>query len=645
MRRREFLRTAGTAALAAGAGRWADAAEGDRPNILWITCEDINPHLGCYGIAQASTPNLDALAARGMRYSTCWSTYPVCAPARTTLITGVYPVATGGEHMRSQVPLPADLRMYPQLLRAAGYYCTNNAKEDYNVQKPGAVWDESSRTAHWRNRPAGRPFFAVFNLEDTHEGQVRRRPHTFVHDPAKTPIPPYHPDTPEAREGWAQYHDQIGAMDARAGKLIAEVAEAGLADRTIVVFCGDNGAGLPRSKRFVYDSGLHVPLIVQFPEKYRALASRDWKPGAACDCPVAFVDFAPTFLSLAGVKPPDWMQGRAFLGPHAAPDAEFVFGYRGRMDERYDLSRSVRDRRFIYIRNYTPHRIYGQHVSYLFQTPTTQAWKRLYDEGKLKPPQTFFWEPKPAEELYDLEKDPHEVRNLADSAEHRPTLERMRKALADHLREVPDLGFLPESDMHARAKGRTPYDVWKDRAAFPFQRILETAEKASSRAAADTPALVAALGDADAAVRWWGVTGLRIRGGDAVSGSLAKVREMLGGDPSPAVRVAAAEALGLFGEASDLERSAETLIGLADANANGPYVATEALNAFDALGAKKKAFLPKLKTIPRDAGTGRGAGYANRLLSDLLGTDAPPQGGGGARAARRAADRAGRATP
>ncbi len=366
----------------------------DKPNIVWITAEDMNPNLGCYGDSYANTPNLDRFAARSLSYWRAWSCGPVCAPARTTIITGVYPTATGSHHMRSSIRMPPSLSMYPQLLREAGYYCVNNQKEDYNLEKPADVWHVSSRQAHWKNRPAGQPFFAVFNYEITHESQIRKRPHQLVHDPAQAPIPAYHPDTPEVRHDWAQYYDNITALDGLVGERLQELAQAGLAEDTIVFFYGDHGSGMPRSKRWPYHSGLHVPLIIHVPVKWRHLAPKEYLPGGQTHRLVNFTDLAPTLCSLAGVRPPKWMQGHAFMGRFEAPVQPFNYGFRGRMDERYDLVRSVTDGRYVYIRNYMPHLIYGQYLNYMFQTPTTQVWKQLYDEGKLQPPQTFFWERK-----------------------------------------------------------------------------------------------------------------------------------------------------------------------------------------------------------------------------------------------------------
>jgi uncharacterized sulfatase len=585
------------AAFLAPAARAADP-EPARPNVLWVTCEDIGPHLGCYGDRYADSPNLDRLAARSLRYLHCWSNAPVCAPARTAIISGLYPTSTGAEHMRSMVPLPAGMRMYPQLLREAGYYCTNNSKEDYNLEKPGKVWDDSSAKAHWKNRKPGQPFFAVFNLLITHESQIRTRPHTLVHDPAKAPLPAYHPDTPEVRHDWAQYYDNITEMDRQAGRLLQELEDAGLAGDTIVFFYSDHGSGMPRSKRWPCDSGLHVPLLVHVPEKYRHLAPKDYAPGGTTDRLVSFVDLAPSLLSLLGIRPPEAMQGQAFFGKYEAPPREHLHGFRGRMDERYDLVRSVRDRRFVYVRNYIPHKVYGQYVDYMFQTPTTRVWKRLYDEGKLKPPQTYFWETKPPEELYDLQNDPDEVHHLASSPGHQDVLKRLRQAQREQVLAVRDVGFLPEDEIHSRSAGSTPYEVGHDDRKYPLRRILETAELASALRPEAAAPLREALRDPDSAVRYWAALGLLMRGKDAVEASRDDLRKALA-DEGPAVRIAAGEALGKYGSADDLKEALPVLLELAPLQKHGVYVSMEAMNALDELGKKAAPGLAVIKDAAR----------------------------------------------
>ncbi|MCC6490904.1 MAG: sulfatase-like hydrolase/transferase, partial [Candidatus Hydrogenedentes bacterium] len=239
-------RRAFVAGLAASAAATPQATGGPKPNILWITCEDTGPHLHGCGDDYSVTPNLDGLMKRGLYYKNAWSNAPVCAPARTTIISGIYPTSNGSEHMRSQTRLAPGQKMYPQLLREAGYYCTNNSKTDYNLEEPGKVWDESSPRAHWRKRAPGQPFFAIFNFTITHESQIRTRPHEWEHDPAKARVPAYHPDTPEVRQDWAQYYDNITTMDGMAGKVMEELRADGLEQDTIVFFYGDHGSGMPR---------------------------------------------------------------------------------------------------------------------------------------------------------------------------------------------------------------------------------------------------------------------------------------------------------------------------------------------------------------------------------------------------------------
>jgi uncharacterized sulfatase len=428
-----------------------------RPNILWISSEDHGPQMGCYGDPLARTPHVDALARRGLRFSHCWSNAPVCAPARTTIITGMYPTALGAEHMRSMVSMPRGTVPFPALLRDAGYYCCNNAKEDYNIAVDRPIWDDSSNRAHYRNAPQGTPFFAVFNSTLSHESAIRQHRGATVTDPSKIRVPAYHPDTPLVRRDWAIYYDRISAVDTVAGEHLRELAAAGLTESTIVFYWGDHGSGMPRSKRWPGNSGLHVPLIVYIPESFAHLRPVDYVAGGVSNRPVSFVDFAPTVLSLAGVKLPRWLHGRPFLGSlveHDSPSVEaaresretqYLFGFRGRMDERLDLVRSVTDGRFVYLRNFMVHRATGQHVAYQMETPTTAEWFRLWQEGQVDSKQARFWQrPKDSEELYDLLHDPDEVQNLATSPEHAAELSRFREVLVHHLRETRDLGVIPE---------------------------------------------------------------------------------------------------------------------------------------------------------------------------------------------------------
>jgi N-sulfoglucosamine sulfohydrolase len=434
-----------------------------RPNILWLSAEDFSADLGCYGDRYADTPNVDRLATQGVRFTRVFTHAPVCAPSRSGLITGMYSFSIGTSWMRCQGVPPPEVKAFPEYLRAAGYYCTNNAKTDYQFAPPITAWDENGNQAHYRKRDKEQPFFAVFNLNVCHESQVRNHTPAMQrriqalgarkHDPAKAVLPPYYPDTAVVRKDWAQYYDVATLMDQEVGGLLKELDEAGLAEDTIVWFWGDHGRGLPRGKRWPYASGLHVPLIIRVPEKYRKWAlpsSPDrLKPGTVNDELVAFVDYAPTMLSLAGVKPPKHLQGQAFLGRERAKPRAFAYGGRDRMDEAVDCIRTVIDGRYQYIRNFMPYLPYSQDVSYMNEMPLMQEWRRLRAEGKLTGPSAAFFRTKPIEELYDLQADPHEIRNLAAEPEHRERLAKLRKELLEWMRETGDVGLVPEAEFDA----------------------------------------------------------------------------------------------------------------------------------------------------------------------------------------------------
>lgn len=462
MKRRDFL-SSSVLAIASGAAMrspvaFSDSPPPNRPNFLWLSAEDISPDLGCYGDPYAVSPNIDRFAREGTRYTRAFSHSGVCAPSRSGIITGMYPTTIGTHHMRCKGVPPPSVKCFSEYLRAAGYYCTNNTKTDYQFDSPFTAWDENSRRAHWRNRAPDQPFFSVFNFGISHESQIRNRskgmrdriaalaPHE-KHDPSKAVLPPYYPDTPKVREDWAQYHDVITLMDREVGEVLAQLEADGLAEDTIVWFWGDHGRGLPRAKRWIYDSGLQFPLIVRVPEKWRHLAfgSAPVAPGSANGDLVAFVDFAPTMLSLAGLSLPEHFQGQAFLGPSKAPPRRYVYAARDRMDEAYDLIRAVRDVRYKYIRNYMAHVSYGQDIDYMNEMPTMQEMRRLNAAGELTGAEKqYFQETKPLEELYDTETDPHEVNNLAADPDYAEILDRLRNEHRKWTRETGDVGLIPE---------------------------------------------------------------------------------------------------------------------------------------------------------------------------------------------------------
>ena len=591
------------------------------PNILWITSEDNGPHLGCYGDAYATTPNLDRLSKKGLRYTKASSTAPVCAPARTTIISGIYPPATGSEHMRSMTHLPKKFKMYPAYLRELGYYCTNNSKEDYNLREDGKVWDESSRNAHWKNRPEGKPFFSIFNLTISHESQIRNRisPSNKIHDPNKARIPAYHPDTPEVRKDWAQYYDRITMMDKLVGNTLKEIKDAGLAEDTIIFYYGDHGSGMPRNKRWPYFSGLNVPFIVHVPEKYKHLAPTDYKAGGTSDRLIGFIDLAPTVLSIANIKPPSHLQGHAFMGKHIDKSPEYSYGFRGRMDERYDMVRTVFDGRYIYIRNYMPHKIYGQFISYMFKTPTTRIWHEMHKSGKLNDAQSKFWQTKPAEELYDLNNDRDEIINLAKSKEHEDIIKSLRRAHVKWVRDVRDIGFLPEAEVHSRSKKDSPYEMGHDSNRYDLDNIFQAANIATRLGKKNTEKLQKLMDSNDSAVRYWGAMGYLIRG----KSGLRKGRKFLVNalkDESPSVRIIAAESLGRYGNKKESKLAADLLIKYADPKENGISLSMLSLNAIDYLDEKAshhKETISKLPKLDPNADP-RTRNYAGNLIGKIM---------------------------
>jgi uncharacterized sulfatase len=441
------------------------AEDPKQPNVLWLSFEDISPDWGCYGDPYAKTPLIDSLAAQGVRYTNAFAHAGVCAPARSGLITGMYPTAIGSHNMRCSGIPQSGVRCFTDYLRAAGYYCTNNSKTDYQFSPPQSAWDETSNKAHFRNRPdKDMPFFAIFNFTSTHESQIRNEGRIRqnqqklskdqLHDPALAVVPPYYPDTPVVRRDLANYADNITAAEAEMKRVLDQLEEDGLTEDTIIWIWGDHGRGLPRGKRWVYDSGTRVPLIVIVPEKWRSVASpKDESavaPGTVSDRLVAFVDFAPTMLSLCGVEIPQILQGHAFLGKQEAEPRDYVYAARDRMDERYDLIRSVRDKRYRYIRNFLPSVTYGQDINYMNQMPTMKEIRRLGAAGKLSGAEAHYLRPtKAVEELYDTQLDPHEIHNLADNPAYREKLLAMRAECEAWMERIGDIGLIPESEYEA----------------------------------------------------------------------------------------------------------------------------------------------------------------------------------------------------
>lgn len=431
-------------------------------NILWLSVEDMSPRLGCYGDGTVPTPNIDRLAREGVRYTRAFATYGVCAPSRHSLIMGMYPSSTGAMAMRTwkrtsaiadiqdtallNIPVyeatpPPYARCFSEYLRAAGYYCTNNSKTDYQFRPPITAWDESNSQAHYRHRTTeDQPFFAVFNNTKTHESQIHNPTAPVVTDPGKVIVPPYYPDTETVRTDMAHHYDNIHEMDKWVGRLLDELEADGLLDNTIIFFFGDHGDGLPRAKRWVYDSGIQVPLIIRWPDGRQA--------GTINDELVSFIDFAPTVLSLTGLPIPDYMEGQAFLGPAQASPRQYIYAFRDRMDPAPERKRAVRDKRFKYIRNYRPDLPYIGFIPYRDRMLMMQEIMELDKAGKLGPDQWQFWaKSKPLEELYDTRTDPHEIHNLAANPHYADKLAEMRRAHQEFIDRFGDLGALPEGEL------------------------------------------------------------------------------------------------------------------------------------------------------------------------------------------------------
>lgn len=420
------------------------------PNILWLTIEDTGQQVEPYD-AWARTPNIARLAREGVTFLEAYSHSPVCAPTRSGIITGVYPTAIGTHHMRSRMVPPPYVRAFPEYLRALGYYTTNNRKTDYNFPDPVTAWDESGNDAHWKNRPdPDQPFFAVFNFGTSHEGSVRRRfeartrdPGVAVHDAEMLPLPPYYPDTPKVRQAWGAYYDVVTATDRTIGRMLKQLEDAGLAEETLVVFWGDHGAGLARSKRWIYDSGVKVPLIMRWPGHI--------EPGEVRADFVQFLDLAPTMIAVAGGDPPAHLHGRVLIGERQGPAPEHLYHARDRLDERYDMIRAVRDRQFLYVRNFESHRPWVQFMRTPSRGPVYQELERLRLSGGLAPlAAPFMARTKPLEELYDVVADPHQVFNLAGDGRYSGILGTLRENLRDWMIRTGDLGLVPEPELYRR---------------------------------------------------------------------------------------------------------------------------------------------------------------------------------------------------
>ena len=532
----------GTAAIAA-----------DRPNIVWIVSEDNSKHwLRLYEEGGAAMPNIEKLAENGLVFQNAFSNAPVCSVARSTLITGSYAPRIAAQYHRrgAMAPMPEGLRMFPHYLREAGYYTTNNSKTDYNLSDKG-MWDESSNKATYRNRGFEQPFFHVQNFGRTHEGQLHfteefMEENATETDPHAIKVFPYHPDTPVFRYTYAKFQDHHIETDAQMGGFLARLKDDGVADDTIVFYYGDHGGVLPRGKGYAYESGLNVPLVVYAPEKWRHLLPVN--AGRSVDGFVSFIDFGPTVLNLAGVDVPKTMDGKPFLGEGVtARDLnrrDEVFGYADRFDEKYDLVRTFRKGKYKYIRNYQPFNFDGLFNDYRYKMLAYREWRAMYQAGELNAVQSQFFEPREAEALYDIEKDPHETNNLADDPKSASVLRNLRQRLTNQVKEISDLSFLPEPAMLSEALSN-PVQFGRENQ-DRIGKLVDTANLSLLPFAKAKSGIAKAFKSNDPWVRYWGAIVCSSFGKEAWSFT-ETAENLVKNDADNLVRVRAAEFLALIG--------------------------------------------------------------------------------------------------
>ncbi|MBA9078632.1 sulfatase family protein [Rufibacter quisquiliarum] len=485
----------------------------DRPNILWLVTEDMSPYLSSYGNKLVKTPNLDKLAAQGIRYTQARSNGPQCSPARSTLISGKYAVSLGTDIHREGRPVPAAF-YFPKYLREAGYYTSNNAKKDYNDKKtPEDVWHESSNKASYTKRPdKSQPFFSVFNCGITHMVRVATRnvqgrdQRTVPMD--KVPVPGYVPDLPEVRNDIAWNMDAVMLMDKWMGEKLAELEKSGEAENTIIFFYADHGGTVPRGKAYVYESGTRVPLIVYFPKKWQHLANT--AVPSVSNRQVSFVDFSATVLNLAGVKAPDFLVGKPFLGPDAnKPEntRKYTFAFRANQGDSFAPSRGITNGQYKLIWNYQSAYPNGTRQDYQWQMPAQQAWDVANMKTKLSPLHKAFWVPVETFELYDLQKDSLETKNLAQDKAYSKIFNELKAELQREVRQQKDLGFMPREYRKTLQEQGPLFNVVRKNN-IDVDKQIGAAETASLRNPANLKTLTDYLADKDPVVQYWGASGI-----------------------------------------------------------------------------------------------------------------------------------------
>jgi len=551
----------------------------DRPNILWLTSEDNNVNwVGCYGNPHAETPHIDRLAKEGFQYMHCYANAPVCAPSRSTWITGIHAISLGTAPMRSRYEIPHDqIKYYPDVLRHAGYYCANVRKTDYNIGGRGDDQCWNSTKLDWKKLKQKQPFCQVINLGESHESRAFGSVENTTHSPQETRLATYHPDIPTIRKNYAHYHDAMKRMDAKVGGMLKALKESGMAENTIVIYNSDHGGVLPRSKRFLFNSGTHCPLVIRIPEKFKHLWPAE-EPGTKIKRLVSFVDMPKTWLKITGSEVPDVMQGRVFLGPDAEPEREYHVSFRERMDERCDNIRAIRNKRFLYIRNYMPFAPWGQHLDYLWKMEATRAWEAWHKAGKTDAVTGRWFGTKPMEELYDTRKDPDNVVNLIDRPEYKEVVEELRRELRTWQVKIHDSGLLPEAERMKRAANyqTTVYEMVRNPEQYDLAAYLDASDLALQQDSGNLEALLKLLDHEDSCIRYWGIVGCTLIA-DEAGAAQPRIRQALS-DDSHVVRAMAAYTLYRQGDTDAAKACFKDLLK------NDSYASLLVLNMIDWLG-------------------------------------------------------------
>ena len=530
----------------------SDRTEEQRPNIVWITSEDNSKHyLQLFDENGIPTPNIESLAEHGLIFNRAFSNAPVCSVARSAIISGCYGPRIGAQFHRkiATVPMPDSLKMFPAYLREAGYYTTNNSKEDYNINKTEGVWDESSKKASWRNRGENQPFFHVFNIGVSHESSMHfssedMETNTPETDQNSFEIQPNHPNTDLFKYTNALYRDKIREMDRQVGEIIKELKEDGRLDDTFIFYYGDHGGVLPGSKGYLYETGLHVPMVVHVPEKFKHLVNSP--VGSSVNGFVSFIDLAPTVLNLAGIDIPKEIDGKAFLGKDINADElnsrDETYSYADRFDEKYDMVRAVRKGKYKYIRNYQPFNFDGLMNNYRYKQLAYQEWQSLYDKGELNEIQSAFFENRSPEMLFDIDTDPYETKNLANDPEHMATLLDLRNRLNTWVKGMPDLSFYPEHHL-IREAFYNPV-AFGQKHKKEIEKYIEIADLGLLNFREAENSISQALDSSDPWERYWAIIVCSSFGEQAI-GMETTIREISSDDPELINKVRAAEFLGI----------------------------------------------------------------------------------------------------